>query len=107
MVENITETAAIENVTHRSPRPLDWHERPILRPAPFMELLLTPRFGLAQGELRFFAARERPMRRERRGATMAKRLNMEAPRFSEGRLHIIGPVVPVVLERTPDFGNGP
>jgi uncharacterized protein YbjT (DUF2867 family) len=28
----------------------------ILRPAPFMEILLGPYFGLAQGELRFFAA---------------------------------------------------
>jgi hypothetical protein len=34
----------------------------IPRPAPFMELLLAPRFGLAQGAPRFFAAPERPMR---------------------------------------------
>ena len=33
----------------------------ILRPAAFMEILLLPHFGLAQGTLMFFAAPDRPM----------------------------------------------
>ena len=48
-------------MAHQSLYPLDWHEATI-RPAPFMELLLAPRFGLAHSELRFFAAPERAMR---------------------------------------------